>query len=210
MGRRLKLAFGFITVLGWAGCGGRSEPAESVVPASPLPTAGLAGQKVTVYPITLVTAARDLEWQDELGSRLQTLRRVDSVIAVALTERSPEVEWVLPDALRRAAERAPGLLTSPDRMSTAFLRHRGTSKIPDPLRSQMRSLTGVAGGRYALIPASLFYSRAPDGNGQAEITLVLADVRMGTIGWRTVARGEAEGPWVALWEALKTLTPGLP
>jgi hypothetical protein len=40
--------------------------------------------------------------------------------------------------------------------------------------------------------------------------MVVAEVRSGTVEWRTVARGEGEDPWAALWDALTSLVPGLP
>jgi hypothetical protein len=196
--------------LGSAGCGGRRQSAEAVpVPAQPLPTAGLAGEEVTVYPLTLIAMDASLGWDSALAARRVALDRADSLIGALLQERSPEVVWVLPPALRRAAGQAPGMLADPDKMGTAIL--RGDVKmLPDPLRSQMRTLSAVAGGRYAFVPASLVFRRSPDGRGAAELTVVLADVRTGVVGWRTVARAEGDDPWTALRDAFKTLTPGLP
>lgn len=196
-------------VLG-AGCA-KSQPAAAVpAAASPLPTAGLAGQRVAVYPLTLVAADEAMGWGDSLSPRRAALDRADSVIGEALTQRSPEVTWVLPGELRRAARRGTGILADPDQMATALLRAPGLRTIPDPLRSQMRSLTAAAGDRYALVPASLIYAPSDHGTGRAELTLVLVDVRTGAVGWRTVARASGSGPWDALWRALKTLTPSLP
>jgi hypothetical protein len=191
---------------GTAGGGRAPEPA----PTLPLPTAGIAGQRVAVYPLTLMTAAEGLGWQGYLAARREALDRADSIIGALLTERSPEVTWVLPPALRRAAAQAPGMLTNPDQMGTAMLRSPGVEQIPDPLRSQMRSMNGVAADRYALIPAALVFTRTPEGRGQAELMLVMGDVRTGVLPWRTVARGEGDDPWEALRVAFKTLTPGLP
>jgi hypothetical protein len=170
----------------------------------------MAGQDVTVYPLTLLSAEGTLAWQERIGPRRAALDRADSIIGSLLEERSPEVKWVLPPALRRAAARAPGMLGDPDRMSTSLLRSSELRQIPDPLRSQMRNLTGVAGGRYALIPASLLFYRTPEGLGRAELTLVIADVRTGVIEWRTMAHAVGDDPWTALRDAFKTLTPGLP
>lgn len=196
------------------GCGAKSGGGDQAVepePTLPLPTAGIAGQPVTVYPVTLLSAEEQLGWQSLIADRRAALDRADSIIGAMLTERSPEVTWILPPALRRAAARAPGMLTSPDQMGTAILRSPEASAVPDPLRSQMRALNGVAGDRFALIPAALVFRVAPDGSGgQAELTLVMADVRFGRIGWRTVARGTGADPWEALRVAFKTLTPGLP
>ena len=115
-------------------------------------------------------------------------------------------------------------------MGTAILRAEDLSLVPDPLRSQLRTLAALAGGRYALVPAALVYRRSagqavgrpvtpqppptagsPDRRtALAELTVVLVDVRLGRVGWRSVARGEGEDPWMALTRAVKSLTPGLP
>jgi hypothetical protein len=200
--------------LALAGCGGGRPPQDqqppAPLPASPLPTSGISGQDVTVYPLTLISAETTLGWEAQFGDRRAALDRADSIIGALLEARSPEVKWVLPPALRRAASQAPGMLGDPDRMSTALLRVPELKQIPDPLRSQMRNLTGVAGGRYALVPASLLYYRTPEGQGRAELTVVIVDVRTGVIEWRTMAHAVGTDPWATLRDAFKTLTPGLP
>jgi hypothetical protein len=201
----------FLWVLG---CGGAGVE-ESQAP-TPLPTAGIAGQPVAVFPLTLIAAEESLGWTAALADRNQALRRADSLIAAYLTERNPEVRWILPDELRRAAARAPGVLPDPDRMGTALLRASNIARVPDPLWSQLRSLTGVVGDRYAAIPAALVFRPIATeagtvlGRGTAELAFVLLDVRRGLIGWRTVAKGEGEDPWSALREALRTFAPDVP
>ncbi len=145
-----------------------------------------------------------------LGPRRAALDRADSVVAEELVARAPEVTWILPDELRRAARRGQPMLADPDQMATALLRSPELTIVPDPLRSQMRALTAVAGDRYALVPASLVFVPDEAGRASAELTVVLIDVRTGVIGWRTVARGVGEGPWESLKAAVKALTPGLP
>ncbi len=192
------------------GCGG-AQPEEPVEPVSlPLPTAVVAGRKIALYPVTLVATESSLGWNDLVGSRVEARQRADSVIEAYLLERVPEAEWVLPDALRRAAAQAPGMLSDPDKMGTALLRAEGIEKIPDPLRSQLRNLTAIVADRYALIPAALTFTPAEGGGGEAQLTLVLVDVRFGILAWRSVAAGDADSPWEALWEALTTLVPDLP
>jgi hypothetical protein len=189
---------------------GGADGAPTPEPVLPLPTAGIAGQPVTVYPVTLIVAADELGWAEQLGPRRAALDRADSIIGALLVERSPEVTWVLPAQLRHAASRAPGLLTNPDQMGTALLRAPNVQKLPDPLRSQMRELNAVAGDRYALVPSALLFTKSAEGGGEAQLSVVLADVRTGLIGWRTIARGHGDDPWSALAAAFKTLTPGLP
>src|SRR3989454_7262049 len=201
-------------------------------PTAPLPTAGIASQQVAVLPLTLVAAEDSLHWEAVLGERRVVLAKSDSIIGTLLQQRAPEVTWVLPDELRRVARRAPGIAPSPDQMGTAILFHPHKpqpEKVPDPLRGQLRTLAAlVGGGRYALVPAGLTYRRAAAsgatlgrGGGQqaappphalatAELTVVLADVRTGRGGFRTVGRGEGDDPWAALTRAGKSLTPGLP
>jgi len=216
-----------------AACGGKQH-VERPAPTAPLPTAGLAAQQVSVLPLTLLAAEDSLHWEALLGDRRAGLARADSVIGALLKARAPEVIWVLPDELRRAARRAPGIAPDPDQMGTAILfRGEKLEMVPDPLRSELRTLAALAGsggGRYALMPAGLIYRRSggqadrrsvaspeqptarpPDRlRAIAELTVVMADVRTGRIGFRTVARGEGDDPWTALTRAIKSLTPGLP
>jgi len=201
-------------------------------PTAPLPTAGIAAQQVGVLPLTLVAAEDSLHWEAVLGERRTALAKSDSIIGTLLKARAPEVSWLLPDDLRRVARRAPGIAPAPDQMGTAIL-FRPTKQqpemVPDPLRSELRTLAALAGGgRYALVPAGLTYRRATAPGGgpgsvgaqhaaplaravaTAELTVVLVDVRTGRVGFRTVARGDGDDPWSALTRAVKTLTPGLP
>ncbi len=192
----------------FACCTGRVD--SSVEPdTAPLPTAGIAGQEVCVYPLTLVVSEESLNWAELLQPRREALDRADSLIATFLTERAPEVAWVLPPDLRRAAGRAPGMLANPDQIGTALLRSP-MERVPDPLRSQLRTLTGMAGGRHALIPASLVFRSDSAGMGRAELTFAIVDVRTAAVQWRTIASGKGDEPWAATWNALKSLVPGLP
>jgi len=132
-------------------------------------------------------------------------------IAEFLIERVPEVDWVMPDDLRRLARQAPGILPDPDRMGNALLREEFITQVPDPLRSQLRNLTGVAGDRYAVIPSALgFFATEEEGIARAELHMVVVDVRKGFVEWRTKATGEGDDPGDALWEALLGLVPGMP
>jgi hypothetical protein len=196
-------------------CGGKPKQVTPE-PTAPLPTAGIAAQQVGVLPLTLVAAEDSLHWEAVLGERRAALAKSDSIIGTLLKARAPEVTWVLPDELRRVARRAPGIAPAPDQMGTAILFHptkQQPEQVPDPLRSELRTLAAlVGGGRYALIPAGLTFrrSKASGGVATAELTIVLADVRTGRVGFRTVARGEGDDPWTALTRAVKSLTPGLP
>lgn len=206
-------------VLGTA-CGGKkTSQTPPPVPTAPLPTAGLAGQRVALTPLALVAAEDSLHWDALVGDRRTTLDKSDSIITVLLSARAPEVTWVSPAELRRAARRAPSIAPDPDQMGTPFLRASNVVDVPDPLRYQLRTLVGLVGGRFVMVPAGLVFRAAdsahsavrPSGRlAVAELSVVLIDTRTGRVGWRTVARGEGEDPWTALTRAVKSLTPGLP
>ncbi len=214
MARHLSLSLLLTGALVAAGCGGSTgqadeEPVEPMT--APLPISGLASQKVALYPITLVAAERQLDWGELMGTREEALHVADSMIAEFLIERVPEAEWVMPNELRRMARQAPGLLPDPDKMGTALLREDFIVQIPDPLRSQLRNLTGVVGDRYAVVPSALgFFATEEEGIARAELYVVVVDVRKGFVEWRTKATGEGDDPWDALWEALRGLVPGMP
>ena len=95
-------------LLGLNACGGGRLNTAAEPETAPLPTAGIAGQEVAVYPLTLVVSEETLGWSELLQPRRDALDHADSLIGAFLTERAPEVVWVLPEALRRAAGRAPG------------------------------------------------------------------------------------------------------
>jgi hypothetical protein len=199
-------------------CGGKknSQP-PTPIPTAPLPTAGLAGQRVALTPLELVGAEDTLHWDSLIADRRNTLDKSDSIISTLLAARAPEVTWVGPAELRHIARRAPGIVTDPDQMGTPFLRGERIVDVPDPLRYQLRTLLGLVGGRYVLVPAGLVFRKSPPPVGSArppvaiaELSLVLIDTRIGKVGWRTTARGEGDDAWTALTRAVKNLTPGLP
>jgi len=201
-------------VVGTWACGGKHKTQEPPVPAPtiPLPTAGLAGQKVSLFPLTLLAAEDSLHWDAFFTDRRGALERADSLLTSLIEARAPEVEWVGPDELRRASRRAAGLAADPDHLGTAVLRDERLLDVPDPLRSQLRTLGALAGGRYAVVPAALIFRRPPlpPSRPTAELSIVLVDIRLSKVEWRTVARGEGDDPWTALTRAVKALTPGLP
>lgn len=201
----------------FAACGSKKadqQPAPE--PTAPLPTAGLAGQRVALTPLELVAAEDTIHLDVLVADRRTTLDKCDSIISAFLVARAPEVTWVGPGELRHIARRAPGIAADPDQMGTAFLRAPNIVDVPDPLRYQLRTLMGLVGGRYVLVPAGLVFRKptvAQNGTSagvSAELAVVMIDSRVGRVGWRTIARGVGEDPWTALTRAVKSLTPGLP
>jgi len=189
-------------------CGGNPPPDPAVPPVTiPLPVAVLAGREILVLPVGLIAAADSLGWRDQFRDRAAVRSAADSIIADALTARAPEVPWVLPARLRQIARRNPTVVADPDRLPGAVLRDERLEEVPDPLRAQLRTLSSFTDARYALVPAALFYERTPSGEGRAHLVTAVADVRLGTITFRSTASGDGPDPWTALETALSALIP---
>lgn len=196
-------------------CGGpRREPAAAAPttdpPVSILPTSRIGGQTVAILPITLVVADPALHSESVYApyrDRRAALAQADSLVSEGIVNRAPEVRWVPPRELRKMARRSAGYLTDPDQMGHAVLRGPKILVIPDPLRSSLRSLMAVAGGRLALVPASLGFGPEPDGQIRADLSLVLADSRSGKVVWRALALGRGKTPDEALNAAIAAVLP---
>jgi len=170
----------------------------------------ISGQTVAILPITLVVADPALQ-SDSLyaaySDRRAALARADSLVSEGIAGRSPEVNWVPPRELRKIARRSAGYLVDPDQMGQAVLRGPKIQVVPDPLRSSLRSLMAVAGGRLALVPAAVGFGPEPDGRIRADLSLVLADARTGKVVWRSLAYGRGKSPDEALNAALAAVLP---
>jgi hypothetical protein len=195
-----------------AGCGGgHSQQPEQPKPSPflnrPLVTAVLAGQKVAVLPLTLAVPDAALMSDTLLGVRTKVLPWADSLNLGALTMRAPEVNWVGPEELRKAARRAIGFATDPDHMGHAILRDPLFKVVPDPLRSQIRTLVALIDARYALVPTVAVFLREPDGSVKIEVGFVLVDARTGIPGWRSIATGIGPNATQAYHAALAAMLP---
>jgi hypothetical protein len=202
-----------LVLLAAVACGGHAAPATAPAPAptQPLPIATLVSMHVPVLPLTLIAADDSLHWSARLAHARAMLDSADSVIGSLFKARAPEVNWVLPPELRAQARMSPSFATNPDQLGGALLRSDRVVDIPDPLRSELRTLVAIANARYALVPAALVYRVAgAAGETTAELTVVIVDARLGRVGFRTVARGDGPDPWSALTHAVKALTPGVP
>jgi hypothetical protein len=187
-----------------------NPPAPAAPPVLPVPTAALVGQNVALMPITLVAPDPALQ-SDTIYApyrdRRTALLWADSLIGDAFTGRAPEVRWVLPAELRKVARRSPGIVGDPDQMGQAALRSPKLREIPDPLRSSLRNLMAVVGGRAVMVPASIGFGRQADGRVRADLSLAVADTRTGKVLWRSLATGSGANPREALDAALAAVLP---
>jgi hypothetical protein len=204
-----------LSLLSFSCAAGAQQPAPVPPPqpgvlVPPVPTEALVGQNVAVMPVTLVAADPALQSDTVYApyrDRRTTLLWADSLIGEAFVGRAPEVRWVLPPELRKVARRSPGIVNDPDQMGQAMLRSPKLRDIPDPLRSSLRNLMAVVGGRAVMVPASLGFGRQADGRIRADLTLVVADTRSGKVLWRSLAAGNGADPQMALDAALVAVLP---
>jgi hypothetical protein len=179
-------------------------------PPRGLATEALSGESVALLPLTLVVVDPALRGDSgiaALGARQRLLLWADSVVGDAFQGRAPEVNWVLAPRLRQMARRNPGMIPDPDQMGQAILRAPKLTRIPDPLRSSLRELTGIAGGRFAMAPAALGFTRDSAGGFRADLALALADTRRGVVVWRSATFGSGAAPGDALAAAVAAVLP---
>ena len=184
--------------------------AAPAAPVPPVPTAALVGQNVALMPITLIAPDPALQADTVYApyrDRRTALLWADSLIGDAFAGRAPEVHWVLPAELRKVARRSPGIVGDPDQMGQAALRSPKLKEVPDPLRSSLRNLMAVVGGRAVMVPASIGFGRQADGLIRADLSLAAADTRSGKIIWRALATGSGTNPRQALDAALAAVLP---
>jgi hypothetical protein len=185
-------------------------PAPAARQVLPVPIQALVGQNVALMPITLIAPDPALQ-SDTIYApyrdRRAALLWADSLIGDAFSGRAPEVRWVLPAELRKVARRSPGIVGDPDQMGQAALRSPKLREIPDPLRSSLRNLMAVVGGRVAMVPASIGFGRQADGLIRADLSLAAADTRSGKVLWRSLATGSGANPREALDAALAAVLP---
>ncbi len=212
----MRKILGSILCLVALGCGGGQSGSESPtaeereiekIKSVPLPVDVLAGQEIPVLPITLVLPDSSLSAGGLFQERDVLLRWTDSIIQSRMESRAPDVAWKFPDALRRLARRSPGVVPDPDRMGQSVMGSASIEEVPDPFRSNLRAMVAVAGGHLAFIPAALVFRQPEPGEVEAQLMLVMADVRTGHVLWRSLAVGTGGSLDRALGAALDVTFP---
>jgi hypothetical protein len=201
--------------LGWllAGALGAAAPAvaqdQKEFRGHVLATPVLAGQSVPVLTLGGYSADSVLIGDSVLAgweSRAAAITRFDGIFGAYLLDNAPDVKWVLPDALRKTARRAPGLVPDPDRMGHQVMASARIRRVPEPLASRLRQLVAYSDARHVLLPSSLSVARDSTGVS-VEVAAELVDARLGNVLWRTYATGKGRSPDAAVRAAIATMVP---
>lgn len=171
----------------------------------------LSGQIVAVVPITFIGADSSVRGDSALAlyrNRVAGLRHFDSLFGDYLSSVLLETKWVLPPELRKLNVRSSGYFPDPDLMGQGALRNPNImKKVPEPLESKLRAISGVTNARVIVIPAGVVFNRDSTGMLTAAISVVLADPRLGDIKYRTITTGRGPTADAALRSAFAIMVP---
>lgn len=150
-------------------CGGRS----GAEPSPPPPAPDLSGLRVMVLPV-----------------RAPAPGQIDAELAYWLTEGSPTTEWLFPDELQAAVDRAPAWRLRLDGLRrTVVDAGRGDRRVVDPLYGALRQLGAVVDADYAVVPVTTAVLAAGGGTAVG-ITAAIVDIRGGRVLWLHTLTGD--------------------
>ena len=180
--RRLPILVAIATLV--AGCG--SKP-PATAPAPALSLEGLSAQKIAVLPAFTIIAGQD-GWSAPARRSIATLRALDAQVDSALQERGVGRSWVFPAELQRSYQHNPTYATDPYQLGEEPLRSPTLevgSRLPDPLASQLRTLTALTDTRFVLAPIELRVQQlATDSTrGDGALKLAVLDARLSEVVW---------------------------
>lgn len=171
----------------------------------------LSGQIVAVTPITFIGADSSLKGDSALAlywNRVAGLRHFDSLFGDYLTGVLHETKWVLPADLRQISVRSSGYFPDPDLMGQGAMKNPGIKKkVPEPLQSKLRAISGVTNARVVIIPAAVVFDRDSTGMLLAKVSVVLVDPRLGDIKYRTITTGKGVTADASLRAAFAIMAP---
>ena len=131
--------------------------------------------------------------------------RLDSAIAATFSQLVTDTPWLDANTVRSRAEANPAL-PHPDSMPMHLLPLKAAETVPDTLMDQIRRLARLHPGRYHIVPAHITYRATRTGRARAEISIVMIDVKIGWVLWRSDFAGEGDTELGAVATGLKKLT----
>lgn len=179
----LRAALCFLAATLIAAC--NRGPRVDVPEPGARPLAAYGTQPTALVP---VGGARfdSLGWVSQLGGAAVVARRVDTLIATALSMRGVGQSWILPAELVRSYERNRNYATDPYRLTVTPLgapTFVAGSQYGEPLSSQLRTTIALHDDiRVVLVPVEIRFERVGSG-GRAILRTVLLDARLAQARW---------------------------
>jgi hypothetical protein len=160
------------------------QPETGASPVVLRPLERMAGQEIVVFPVQYLSSTDSLGWQQQIPNRATFLASVDDQIEAVLTARGLGQHWTFGREVERASRLNSILMTNARSLSAEWLRGRvlPETTVRDPLAMQVRSLVGLKGQRYALLPVELRLE-SHGGTGVAILRVVMIDARLAQIRW---------------------------
>jgi hypothetical protein len=137
-----------------------------------------------VLPVQYVSFQKSLGWEESVPNASAYLARLDTVIASTFTARGLGQSWTFGPEVARAARLNSIIMPNARALSAEWLRGRllPDQTVREPLASQVRSLVGLKGSRYALLPVEIRFE-GEGGTGVATMRLVMIDSRLAQVRW---------------------------
>ena len=157
---------------------------EQVSQTAARPLERMAGQQVLVLPVQYVSFQNSLGWDKSAPNASAYLAKLDTVIASTFSARGLGQAWTFGPEVARAARLNSIIMPNARALSAEWLRGRllPDQTVREPLASQVRSLVGLKGSRYALLPVEIRFEEQ-GGTGVATLRLVMIDSRLAQVRW---------------------------
>ena len=165
-----------------AACAQRAQPPVPGDDTRPPPS--LAGRPVLVLPV-----------QPTSGPGVLAVPGLDADIAFFLSERAPQVRWILPAQVERALANAPTLRIQPSALDVGGFRRARLERIGEPLFTDLHNLGLLLDARLALLPYAGGYVAGAGGSpGRVELHVALIDTAGGDVLWIGAVTGQPGAP----------------
>lgn len=161
-------------LVGFAGCGGQTPPPEPGTTRGTPPD--LRGHRVMVLPVQ---------------QSLAVPGNPDAELAFGLREHGRGVEWIFPQQVDEALDRAPGLQTQTHGLPVGYFLQVEVNRIGDPLYGDLRRLAALVDAEAVLLPVQATLASVPDSDPRVRFWTALIDVRTGRVLWFSVLEGQS-------------------
>lgn len=182
-----------------------SSPAPPAADTQQQAFPDIGGQRVMLLPVQqIVPAISPPESADTtrpaLALSAESLRAIEAELSYWMPEHAHRVQWVLPDAVERAASGSAALQISVRDLSVRDFQRARLERIGDPLYGDLRRIGAVTDARLAFLPIGAVWIPEAAGSGRVHIAAALIDTMGGRVLWYGVAAssvGDRNDPGVA-------------